>query len=497
MNYQHIKASTISALSIVNLISFSTYADEKPNVIFILADDLGYGDISAMNPDSKLMTPVIDSLIANGLLFSDAHSNSSVSTPSRYGIMTGRYAWRTSLKKGVLQGYSPSLLEKDRPTVAQMFSSKGYNTACIGKWHLGMDGWKSKDNKKIANDGRNVDFEASRLQTATSHGFDYFFGTSASLDMPPYLIIENDRVIEKPDIFYSKADKNKSPFGRDGHGIKGRRPEEFMSILTNKAIEKIDQFSKDDAPFFIYLPITAPHTPIAPHSSFTGKSEAGEYGDFVIEVDFRIGQIYEALKRNDISDNTLVIITSDNGPETKAYQRFLDYKHSSAGELRGVKRDIWEGGHRVPMIVTWPSVIKKAKEIKQTVCLLDFYSSMAEMLDHSLKKGESPDGHSYLPLILDKPHQDRPFTIHHSANGLFAIRSGDWVLIEKKNGQSNSVVKSSEYDKARGYRVNPDSDGELFNLKTDLQERHNKYDYEPEKVAHLQNLLDQCRNLNN
>ncbi len=474
---------------------------QKPNIIFIYADDMGYGDVKAYNPESKIETPTLDKIAAQGVRFTDAHTNSSVSTPSRYGVITGRYSWRSSLKKGVLGGYSPAIIEKERSTVASMLRESGYKTYAIGKWHLGMDGWVNKDGSPVRNNmsltanGEFVDYATVRLSGPADRGFDYFYGISASLDMPPYLLIENDRVIEEPTVFYDKSTKLKSPFGRGGYGVKGRQPSFFLSHFTDKVVSTIEQQNKKD-PFFIYYAMNAPHSPVAPHEDFVGKSKAGAYGDFVMEVDYRISQIYAALEKKGLADNTLVIISSDNGPETSAYERYLKTGHSSAASLRGVKRDLWDGGHRVPMLVTWPKVIKKGREVDQTVCMLDFYATAADIVGHNISGDEAPDSYSYLPLITGKGESKRDFTIHHGVSGCFAIRKGDWVLIEKKTGLDNSLTRASiaEYYKSKGYNEPLGvGHGELFNLKSDPQQRDNQYDKHPEIVKEMMAILNSCR----
>lgn len=345
--------------SLLAMCGADAMAQQRPNIVFILADDMGYGDLTCYNADSKINTPNMDRLAADGQLYMDAHSSSSVSTPSRYSIITGRYSWRSSLKKGVLGGYSPALIEKDRPTVASMLKANGYTTACIGKWHLGM-GWGTTDGQQPAADGKNVDFKAPLKDSPVTRGFDYYFGTSASLDMPPYLLLENDKVLEQPDIFLDgRGTVHPYQTGRAGHGIEGRGPEYFLPALTDKTVEKIGEYSKQKNPFFIYFALTAPHNPEAPNKEFVGRSKAGRYGDFVLEVDHVVSRVVKALKENGLYENTLIVVTSDNGPETSAYKRALQYEHYSTAHLKGVKRDLWEGGHRVPFIVSWPKGVKK------------------------------------------------------------------------------------------------------------------------------------------
>ncbi|MEC3907220.1 arylsulfatase [Tamlana sp. 2201CG12-4] len=456
-----------------------------PNIIFILADDLGYGDVSCLNPDSKIKTPNMDSMAKTGITFTDAHSSSSVCTPSRYSVLTGRYAWRTSLKSGVLTGYSPALIKNGRQTVASMLKKYDYHTAIIGKWHLGM-GWETTDGRAPERFGSNVDFTKKITDGPTARGFDYYYGISASMDMPPYCLIENDRLIEQPNYEFKKGDEN--PFGRRGHTIKGRGPEFYLSEFTSKAVEKIGEYSKSKHPFFIYFPLNAPHTPIAPNKEFIGQSNAGDYGDFVVEVDNVLGRIITALEDNGIKENTLVIFTSDNGPETICYPRAKKYNHYSAGKLKGVKRDLWEGGHRVPFFVNWPLGIKSNIEFDETICLSDFYATVADIVGHKRAMNEGEDSFSFYDVLQGKKNNIRPYTIHHSARGNFAIRKGDWVLIDNKSGDDNNG-RGEIYYKDLGYEL-IDSEGELYNLKDDLREFKNQYTNKPEIVKELKNILN-------
>lgn len=496
------KTLTLSSLALAGFASLqvSAASADKPNIIFIFADDLGYGDVTCLNPDSKIPTPFFDKLAKTAQVYTDAHTNSSVSTPSRYGVITGRYAWRSTLKKGVLYGYDKALIEPDRPTVASMLRDNGYKTLMVGKWHIGIDGWVSTDASPVVKSGKNVDFKNSKLVGPYSLGFDYFYGISASLDMPPFLIIENDRVIDEPDYFYEFAVDSKqgvvNPYGakRDGHAIKSRHPNTFLSHFTDKAVELIKENSKGDKPFFMYFPLNAPHMPVAPHPDFQGKSGVDSFGDFVMEIDARVAQVYKALEECGIAENTLVVISSDNGPEAITYKRFNDTGHTSSGQLKGVKRDVWEGGHRVPMFVSWPAKIKKGAMVDHTVCLLDFYATVAELVGHKVKDGECPDSHSYLPSILGKKQEARDYTIHHSVKGNFAIRKGDWVLVEKKTGGDLPWSKEAQqYYKTKGYVADKTANGELFNVKEDIQQRKNVYAEHPEIVAELTALLNECR----
>lgn len=290
-----------------SLICVTTIKAQKPNVILILADDLGYGDISAFNKESMINTPNIDYLAKNGMIFTDAHSSSALSTPSRYSILTGRYSWRTYLKKGAFDGYAKPLIEKERKTIAQMFSKNGYNTACIGKWHLGWN-WVYK---KDAKNKKSVDYKQPITNGPTERGFDYFWGIPASLDMSPYVYVENDRVVTIPDHIIGKGKGLLLMHGGDAG--KGFKPEECLTKIVNHGISYINSQKDSKKPFFLYLPITAPHTPVLPSDEYKGKTKIGPYGDFVIMIDDMIGKITENLKKNGQLENTIIVFTSDNG----------------------------------------------------------------------------------------------------------------------------------------------------------------------------------------
>ncbi|MFT5129229.1 MAG: arylsulfatase A, partial [Rhodothermales bacterium] len=324
----------------------------NPNIIYILADDQGYGDVGAFNPESKIATPNLDRLAGDGMRFTDAHSSSSVCTPTRYSVLTGRYHWRTRLQSGVLGGFSKHLIAPERMTVASLLRENGYATACIGKWHLGMD-WPLKAGG-FANtgnaDGDTIDFAGRIVNGPIANGFDYFFGISASLDMPPYLYIENDRATAIPNEQMSR--------GRKGPKHSDFTLEGVLPDVTAKTVEVIGQRAKKDKPFFIYMPLNAPHTPIVPVAEFAGKSGINRYADFVMQIDHSVGQVMAALDAHKIAENTLIIFTTDNGCSPAARIPELQAKgHEPSYIYRGHKADIFEGGHRVPFIARWPAKV--------------------------------------------------------------------------------------------------------------------------------------------
>ncbi len=395
------------------------FAQSKPNIIYILADDMGYGDVSTLNEKSKLNTINIDALAGQGMKFTDAHSNSALCTPTRYGILTGRYAWRTRLQNGVLWSYDTPLIEKERMTVASLLKSNGYATACIGKWHLGLNWTKDA--------AGNVDYTLPVANGPVTNGFDYFFGITASLDIPPYVYIENDKVtattIDTIEATAGKGFWRKGPIGNDF------KHEEVLPVLTGKAVAYIKEQSKSSSPFFLYFPLPAPHTPILPSKEFLGKSGTNEYGDFVLMVDDVVGQITKAVHDAGFENNTLIIFTSDNGCSPMANFKELAAKgHYPGYKFRGMKSDIFEGGHRIPFIVKWPQTIAPGTSSNATICLTDLMATCADIVETKTPGNAAEDSYSLLPLFGQKENYNRTSTIHHSGDGYFSIRKGKWKL---------------------------------------------------------------------
>ena len=464
-------------------------ADEasKPNIVYILADDLGYGDIGCYNPASKIPTPNIDRLAMEGVRFTDAHSPSAVCTPTRYALLTGRYAWRTRLQRNVLGPFSQPLIAEKQLTVAAMLREQGYSTACIGKWHLGW-GWP----KEVA--GGKREFSQPIPDGPTSRGFDLYFGTDVP-NYPPYCFLENDRTVGIP----SAA----APVGRDSFNIAGQMLPDWKLIevlpgLEKRAIEYLETAAKGGKPFFLYLPLTSPHYPVVPSAAFKGKSQAGEYGDFVVQTDHVVGEVLNALKSSGVAGNTLVFLTSDNGPEVAgevnpgAYDRLKQFGHSSMGTLRGVKRDAWEGGHRVPFIARWPGKIQAASTCDETICHVDLIATLAALLDIKLPADAGVDSANILPALLGENRSAplREATVHHSAQGKFAIRRGDWLLILAPTGDDNRKQgEPAWFQNDRGYEPHSEA-GELFNLATDPMQKQNRYATEIEKVKELTALME-------
>ncbi|AEC01590.1 sulfatase family protein [Parasphaerochaeta coccoides] len=403
---------------------------KKPNVIYILADDMGYGDISRNNGQCPFLTPHLDKMCDSGMRFTDAHATSAVCTPSRYSLLTGRYNWRSLLKSSVIGGYSEPLIAPGRKTVAHMLREQGYRTFAIGKWHLGMQFSKSSCFSEApdfaASDG--IDYSGKIARSPIENGFDYYYGISASLDMPPYVYIENDQFTALPDHI---SQGNGKGFWRPGPTAKDFVHSEVLDHLTDKALDVLDkQSTEKNDPFFLYFPLPAPHTPILPSLEFQGKSGTNEYGDFVLHCDHVVGRITSKLKALGLLSNTIVVYTSDNGCSPMAdYKELLEKGHNPSHVFRGTKADIYEGGHRVPLIIQWPDRIKAGTVCNRIVCLADFLATMADLLGVRLPDDMGEDSVSNLPLWLNPNHPEvRDDLIHQSIDGSLSIRMGTWKL---------------------------------------------------------------------
>ncbi|MEM7342609.1 MAG: arylsulfatase [Chloroflexota bacterium] len=463
----------------------------KPNIIYILADDMGYGDVSCLNENSKIQTVHLDQLAAGGCKFRDAHSTSAVCTPSRYSIITGRYNWRSTLKQGVKWGYSKPLIEKGRLTSAAFLKQHGYHTACLGKWHLGWQ-WGLKTeaaevdagNEDTPNfEGEDIDFTQPISDGPVSVGFDYFFGISASLDMAPYVYVENDRVTAQPDRIVPESGGKE--MWRAGPIAPDFEHREVLPLLTNKAVDYVDRHANDDAPFYLYFPLPAPHTPILPTDEFIGKSGTNSYGDFCLQVDDLVGQLMAALERNNIVDNTIFIFTSDNGCSNRVdFEELASFDHQPSYIFRGHKADIYEGGHRIPLIVRWPTTIEAGTASDETVCLVDFLATCADILDDTLPEDAAEDSVSNLPLWRGETLDStlREATVHSSMDGSLSIRKGRWKLEMCPGSGGWSYPKPG-----------PECEGlpplQLYDLDADIGERNNITSEQPAIVEELTELL--------
>lgn len=485
MKYQF---KSLVGICCVMMMTLKIVGQNKPNIIYILADDLGYGDVSAYNPESKIKTPNIDALANNGIKFTDAHTNSSVCTPTRYGILTGRYAWRTHLKKGVLGGHSNLLIDVKRETVASYLKDKGYSTGCIGKWHLGMD-WPTTDGDIAKRNGLNVDLETAVKNGPLEVGFDYFYGISGSLNMNPHAYMEQDKL--QGHFIYAKTYKDLDSLGlvgaKPGWVEKTFKQNDVLRTLTHKTIDWIkDQDRKK--PFFVYLPLNAPHSPIVPAPEFQGQSKLLPHGDFCLEVDFRVGEIVKALKALDIEDNTMIIFTSDNGASPKTeFKKMQELGHYSSYKYRGIKGSIYEAGHRVPFVVKWPKQIKKSLESDRLMCTTDLFATVADVLEDKLPDHIAEDSYSFNSILKGNIENDkvRGGIVHHSDNGFFAIRDGKWKLVFTHDAGSRR-----KDPKDKPIIGNP-ADLQLFDMENDPYETMNVQAENPKVVLHLKQLMKQ------
>jgi arylsulfatase A-like enzyme len=455
--------------------------DPRPNVIVVLADDMGYGDVSACNPQSKIPTPHIDRLAREGMLFTDAHSASGVCTPTRYSLLTGRYHWRTRLQSGVLGGFSRPLIAEGRLTLGDLFQQAGYHTACFGKWHLGMN-WPLKDGA-VADDGGDfsrpfadvslVDYTAPIQDGPVDRGFDHYYGISASLDMFPYVWIDDRLPTEVAS--ETKAFHRPGPAGKDFEAI------DVQPGITRHTIQYIAERAADaraGKPFFAYVPLAAPHTPIVPTADFQGTSGINPYADFVRQVDADLGRLLDALEEHDLAENTLVVFTTDNGcsPAAKIDQ-LLAAGHHPSYIYRGHKADLYEGGHRVPFLARWPGTVPAGAVSNQLIGQFDFLATFADLLKVALPPDAGEDSVSFLAALRGK--EERPIRtslISQSINGSFAIRDGQWKLAFCPGSGGWSFPRPGR-----------DTSGlpalQLYDLASDPGEQTNLVEKHPERVA--------------
>lgn len=458
--------------------SFAAFAGEgiRPNVLLILADDMGYGDPGCFNPKSKIPTPNLDRLAREGMRFTDAHAPGAVCHPSRYGLLTGRYPFRANVSIWPKQ----PVIEESRMTIAALLKSQGYRTAMVGKWHLGF---------------LEAGYDQPLPGGPVHRGFDSFFGIRASTDIPPYFYIRDDRAVAPPsERITANQSEGWSPiqgaFWRAGGIAPGLALKDVLPRFTDEAVQvlEIHADKRKNQPLLLYLAYPAPHTPWLPSPEFTGRSGAGLYGDFAAMVDSMIGRVLTALDKAGMQENTLVIFTADNGPVwyDEDVKRF---GHNSTGVLRGMKGDAWEGGHRMPFIVRWPGRVKAGTVSAQTICFTDLLATFGAMLDTELPKEAGEDSFNLLPVLLGQQPQDQPVRgplVIPSSGGLMTIRSGSWKLIDG--------LGSGGFSEPR--RIKPDPNGpqgQLYNLADDPGETLNLWTKQPEVVRRLQAELTRIR----
>ena len=467
------------------------HAAEKPNLLIIYADDLGYGDVSCYNPDrGKIPTPNIDKLATQGMRFTDAHSSSGVCSPSRYSLLTGRYHWRSRLQSGIVVTWGDSLIAPDRLTLGGLVRQHGYRSAMAGKWHLGWD-WPVPDGKQqllLGSGKENTPASAEQIAMWTDlfsqqipggpmdRGFGRYFGTCVP-NWPPFCFIEDRRTVGIPSEFLPTQLLRREQASVQGPALKDWTLEPVLPAITDRACEWIREFAKSDDPFFLYMPLTAPHTPIAVNDEWKGKSGINPYADFVMETDAAIGRVLASLEESGAADNTLVILTSDNGCAPPANIPELESKgHFPSGPLRGYKFEVWEGGHRIPFIVRWPGRVKPGSVNHHLVQQTDIMSTFAEILDTKLPDHAGEDSISLLPLLEGVDQPVRTNGVNCSVHGVPALRDGPWKFFHGAPGRDRSGEMHQSIH--------------LYKLDDDLGETNNLAAAMPEKVAVMEALLE-------
>ena len=468
----------------------SVETNELPNVIILYADDMGVADVSYGKSDALIHTPNIDRLASQGMTFTDGHSSSGICTPSRFALLTGQHHWRRF--HGIVKAYEPTVFEEGEYTIARMFQQQGYITACFGKWHLGWD-WNGIRKPDIAEEDKtkadSYDWNKRFRDGPVDQGFDYYFG-DGTINFPPYCWIENDQFYTIP----SKPVIKSKPLAAGGSFRPGPMsdswsPYDILPTITEKAVDWINK-QDEEKPFFGYLAFNSPHYPIVPNKEFHGKSKAGYYGDFVIETDAMVGKVMDALEAKGIADNTIVIFTADNGAENHAFERLEQFDQWSSGKFRGVKRDIFEGGHRVPYIVKWPGKIKAGSSSNEVVGQVDFASTFAEIIGYQLSNDDAIDSYNILPILTgeDFPKPFRNGMVHNTRKDEYALRKANWVLIDAPTGAAQ--IESDNYLNHFGLKAyEKDNPGLLFNLEEDPRQSKNLYNTYPERVQSMRTQL--------
>ncbi len=487
----------------------------KPNIVYFFVDDMGYGDASCLNPNGKIQTPNLDRFAQQGMVFTDAHSSSAVCSPSRYSLLTGRYNWRSTLQQGIVGLYGPPLIPRDRLTVPKFLSQHEYHNACIGKWHLGQ-GWDFDVNEKDFHprhsyDPTSIVPDADRQATPdqqrhwreafakpttggpTTRGFDYYFGVDVP-NWPPYCFIENNRTTGIPSEFLPSRLVGNNLASFSGPAMPYWHFEQLLPTWAKQADDYICQRSATDQPFFLYLPMTSPHTPLSVNKTWIGKSGLNNlYADLMLETDGVFGQVLASLDRHGVSDNTLVIFASDNGcahyigvskdGHGSCEKAMEPQGHYPSGPYRGYKSDVWDGGHRIPFLARWPGVIESGTECRELVCLSDLMATCAEIVGDIIPDNAGEDSISMLPLLLSQDGKSgRKNLVHHSISGKFSIRDGRWKLVLCP-GSGGWTYNDAEAAQSGMPLV------QLYDMKDDPGERSNLHADNPDKVRQLLDLL--------
>ena len=464
----------------------STSAEIRPNIVIILADDFGVGDIQTHYPRNKIATPYLDRLVQQGMSFTDAHSPSAVCSPTRYGLLTGRYAWRTRLQEWVIAAYEPPLIAENRPTVAGLLRKHGYDTACIGKWHLGWN-WPGPQSSRMTQQRNGQwtlrwDFTKTIKGGPVDRGFDYFYGLDLP-NLPPFTFIENDHVARQPTARF-QLDRSEGivlPARFAGAPAAPEwRLQNILPEITRRAVKYIHQKANQDAPFFLYFSMTSPHEPVVPSKQFRGKSGIAPIADFVMETDWSAGQVIKAIDDAGIAEHTLVVFTADNGhSHYTGWDQLIEAGHFPSGPYRGHKGDVWEGGHRVPLVVRWPNRVAAGKSSTQLVCLTDIFATCAEIAGAEIPSIGGEDSLSFMPSLRGDQSpkqadgQRRTTLVSHSNYGEFAYRDGTWKLVFRMSGRN--------LEQSRG----KPTVAELYQLETDIDEQIDLSEQEPEIVKRM------------
>ena len=492
------------ALLTASLLLTTTPRSQQPNIVLILADDLGYGDVSCYNDEARVATPNIDRLASEGMRFTDAHSPSTVCTPTRYSVLTGRMAFRLNYR-GVFAGAGgPCLIEPERLTLPAMLQQQGFATAMFGKWHVGLT-FFDQSGAAIRDNGlagvQRIDYSRAIPDAPIHRGFDQFFGTACCPTTDwLYAYIDGDRIPVPPTQLLDKSTLPKHPWANDcrrGMVANDFDLEEVDLVFLARSLQFLDQHHKEHAqqPFFLFHSMQAVHLPSFASKQFQGKSKAGPHGDFLLQMDYVVGALLQKLDELGIADNTLVLLTSDNGPEVPTVVNMRKaYQHDGARPWRGMKRDNWEGGHRVPLLARWPGKIQQASTSEQTVCLTDLMATCAAVVSAPLPNDAAEDSFNLLPVLLGTQTTPvREFTLHQTISLALAIRQGDFKYLDHKGSGGNNYQKSQELAPFALPEEQPDAPGQLYNLREDPGETHNLYAQHPDVVADLKAKLDRSK----
>ncbi len=482
-------------------------APPLPNILFILADDLGYGDVACYNEESRIPTPNLDQLAKEGMRFTDAQSPSTVCTPTRYSILTGRMAFRTGMRSVFVGVQGPSLIAEGRLTLPQMLRDKGYSTACTGKWHVGMtffneqgDTIKDRSVKGV----QEIDYSRAIPDGPIHRGFDQFYGTvSCPTTDWLYAYVDGDRIPVPATQLLDKSKLPKHPYANDcrqGMVADNFDHEEVDLVFLEKSKTFIQQHVQNtpERPFFLYHSMQAVHLPSFPADEFKGKTQSGPHGDFIFEMDYIVGELLQTLEELGIDENTIVMFASDNGPEVPTVLDMRKtYQHDGARPWRGVKRDQWEGGHRTPFIVRWPGKVAANSTSDQMTSLTDIMATCAEIIGTEIPKNAAEDSYSILPVLMgtqgDKPI--RQYLLEQTISLAMSIRDGNWKYLDHIGSGGNNYDRPGEWGMSP-YKLidtDPDAPGQLYDLKADPGETINLYSKHPERVAEMKKKLEEFK----